>query len=101
MRWFFASGGQSTGASAIVLATKEQTSFNFMAAVTVCSDFGAQESEVHHCLKYNEILSSNENHYKLKRRDMILPVKVHIVKAMVFPAVMYRCEKWTIKKAEC
>ena len=34
----------------------------------------------------------------LKRRDMILPVKVHIVKAMVFPAVMYRCEKWTIKK---
>ena len=52
MRWFFASGGQSTGASAIVLATKEQTSFNFMAAVTVCSDFGAQESKVCHCFHF-------------------------------------------------
>ena len=45
----FVSSGQSTGASAIVLTTKEQTSFNFMAAVTVCSDFGAQESKVCHC----------------------------------------------------
>ena len=37
----------------------------------------------------------------LKRRDIILPTKVHLVKAMVFPVVMYRCESWTIKKAEC
>ena len=36
----------------------------------------------------------------LKSRDIILPTKVHIVKAMVFPVVMYRCETWTIKKAE-
>ena len=36
----------------------------------------------------------------LKSRDIILPTKVHIVKAMVFPLVMYRCESWTIKKAE-
>ena len=36
----------------------------------------------------------------LKSRDIILPTKVHIVKAMVFPADMYRCENWTIKKAE-
>ena len=36
----------------------------------------------------------------LKRRDITLPVKVDIVKAMVFPVVMYRCESWTIKKAE-
>ena len=36
----------------------------------------------------------------LKQRDIILLTKVHIVKAMVFPAVMYRCESWTIKKAE-
>ena len=36
----------------------------------------------------------------LKGRDIILPTKVHIVKAMVFPLVMYRCESWTIKKAE-
>ena len=36
----------------------------------------------------------------LKSKDIILPTKVHIVKAMVFPVVMYRCESWTIKKAE-
>ena len=36
----------------------------------------------------------------LKSRDITLPTKVHIVKAMVFPVVMYGCETWTIKKAE-
>ena len=36
----------------------------------------------------------------LKSRDITFPRKVHIVKAMVFPVVMYRCESWTIKKAE-
>ena len=36
----------------------------------------------------------------LKSRDITLPTKVHIVKAMVYPVVMYRCESWTIKKAE-
>ena len=37
----------------------------------------------------------------LKRRDITLPTKVHLVKAMVFPVVVYECESWTIKKAEC
>ena len=37
----------------------------------------------------------------LKRRDITLPTKVHIVKAMVSPVLMYRCESWTIKKSEC
>ena len=37
----------------------------------------------------------------LKRRDITLPTKVHLVKTMVFPVVMYRCESWTIKKVEC
>ena len=36
----------------------------------------------------------------LKSRDIILPTKVHLVKAMVFKAVMHRCDSWTIKKAE-
>ena len=36
----------------------------------------------------------------LKNRDVVLPTKVHIVKAMVFPLIMYGCESWTIKKAE-
>ena len=37
----------------------------------------------------------------LKSRDITLPAKVHLVKAMVFPVVMYKCESWTINKAEC
>ena len=37
----------------------------------------------------------------LKSRDITLPTKVHLVKAMVFSVVMYGCESWTIKKAEC
>ena len=36
-----------------------------------------------------------------KSRDIILPTKVHLVNAMVFPVVMYGCESWTVKKAEC
>ena len=37
----------------------------------------------------------------LKSKDVTLPTKVHLVKAMVFPVVMYGCESWTVKKAEC
>ena len=37
----------------------------------------------------------------LKSRDITLPTKVHLVKAIVFPGVMYGCESWTVKKAEC
>ena len=37
----------------------------------------------------------------LKNRDITLPTKFHLVKAMVFPVIMYECESWTVKKAEC
>ena len=37
----------------------------------------------------------------LKSRDITWPMKVHLIKAMVFPVVMYGCESWTVKKAEC
>ena len=37
----------------------------------------------------------------LKSRDIALPIKVRLVKALVFPVVMYGCERWTVKKAEC
>ena len=40
-------------------------------------------------------------HSVLKSRDITLPTKVHVVKAVVFPVVMYGCESWTLKKAEC
>ena len=37
----------------------------------------------------------------LKSRDVILPIKVHSIKSVVFPVVLYGCESWTVKKAEC
>ena len=40
-------------------------------------------------------------HSIFKSRDITLPTEVHLVKAMVFPVVMYGCESWTVKKAEC
>ena len=43
----------------------------------------------------------NQPRQHIKKRDITFPTKVHLVKAMVFPVVMYGCESWTIKKAEC
>ena len=55
--------------------------------------------EIKRCLLLGrEVLTDLES--ILKSRDITLPTKVHVVKAMVFPVVMYRCESWTIKKAE-
>ena len=48
-----------------------------------------------HCLLWTNLDSI------LKIRDITLPTKVRLAKAMVFPVDMYRCERWTIKKAEC
>ena len=55
--------------------------------------------EIKRCLLLRRKAMTNLNSV-LKNRDITLPTKVHIVKAMVFPVVMYRCESWTIKKAE-
>ena len=44
---------------------------------------------------------SYDQHSILKNRDITLPTKVHLAKAMVFPVVMYGCESWIIKKDEC
>ena len=56
--------------------------------------------EIKRCLLFGRIVMTNLNSI-LKSRDMTLPTKVHLVKAMVFPVIMYGCESWTIKKAEC
>ena len=53
----------------------------------------------HHGSPFGKKVMTNLNSI-LKRRDIILPTKVCLVKAIVFPVVMYRCESWTIKKAE-
>ena len=66
-----------------------------------------------HCTGGGDCSHENERHLPLgrktmtnldsilKSRDITLTTKVHLVKAMVFPVVMYGCESWTIKKAEC
>ena len=51
-----------------------------------------------HLLLGRKVMTNLDN--ILKSRDVILPTKVHLVKTMVFPVVMYGCESWTIKKAE-
>ena len=56
--------------------------------------------EIKRCLLLERKVMTNLDSI-LKSRDITLPTNVHIVKAMVFPIVMYGCESWTIKKAEC
>ena len=56
-------------------------------------------SEIKNCLLLGRKAMTNLDSM-LKSRDITLPTKVHLVKAMVFPVVMYGCESWTIKKAE-
>ena len=51
--------------------------------------------------KKENIKDSGHKHSVLESRDITLPTKVRLVKAMVFPVVMYGCESWTVKKAEC
>ena len=56
--------------------------------------------EIKRCLLLGREVMTNLNSV-LKSRDIALSTKVHLVKAMVFPVVMYGCKSWTIKKAEC
>ena len=56
--------------------------------------------EIKRCLLLGRKVMTNLDSL-FKSRDITLPTKVHLVKAMAFPVVMYRCESWTIKKAEC
>ena len=56
--------------------------------------------EIKRCLLLGRKVRTNLNSI-LKNRDITLPTKVHLVKAMISPVVMYGCESWTIKKAEC
>ena len=51
-----------------------------------------------HLLLGRKVMTNHDS--ILKSRDIILSTKVHLVKAVVFPVVMYRCENWTVKKAE-
>ena len=61
---------------------------------------GDRSHEIKRCLLLGRKVMTNLDSI-LKSKDITLPIKVHLVKAMVFPVVMYGCESWTIKKAEC
>ena len=61
---------------------------------------GECSHEIKRCLLLGRKVMINIDRI-LKSRDITLPTKVHLVKAMVFPVVMYGCESWTVKKAEC
>ena len=56
--------------------------------------------EIKRCLLLGRKVMTNLDSM-LESRDITLPTKVHLVKAMVFPVIMYECESWTIKKAGC
>ena len=60
---------------------------------------GDWSHEIKRCLLLGGKVMTNRDSI-LKSRDITLPTKVHLVKAMVFPVIMYGCESWTIKKAE-
>ena len=60
---------------------------------------GHSSHEIKRCLLLGRKAMTNLGNI-LKSRDITLPTKVHLVKAMVFPLVMYGCESWTVKKAE-
>ena len=73
------------------------TDFNFLGP-QITAD-GDCSREIKRCLLLGRKAMTNLDSI-LKSRDITLPTKVHIVKAMVFPVVMYGCESWTIEKAE-
>ena len=56
--------------------------------------------EIKRCLLLGRKVMTNLDSI-FKSRDITLPTKVHLVKAMVFPVIVYGCERWTIKKTEC
>ena len=65
--------------------------------ITADGDFSHEIKR--HLLLGRKVMTNLDSVFK--SRDITLPTKVCLVKAMVFPVVMYRCESWTIKKAEC
>ena len=78
----------------------EETVSDFIFLGSKVTADGDCSHEIKRCLLLGRKVMINLDNI-FKRRDISLPTKVHLVKAMVFPVVMYGCESWTIKKAEC
>ena len=77
-----------------------ETVSNFIFLGSKITADGDCSQEIKRCLLLGRKVRTNLDSI-LKSRDITLSTKVHVVKAMVFPVVMYGCESWTIKKAEC
>ena len=65
----------------------------------ITSDGDCSHKIKRHLLLRKEVMNKLDSIFKSK--DVTLPTKVRLVKAMIFPVVMYGCESWTVKKAEC
>ena len=76
-----------------------ETVSNFILGGSKITADGDSSHEIKRCLHLGRKVMTNLDRM-LKSRDITLPTKVCLVKAMVFPAVMYGCESWTVKKAE-
>ena len=77
-----------------------ETEADFILGGSKVTGDGDCSREIKRCLLLERKVMTNLDSI-LKSRDITLPTKVHLVKAMVFPVVTYGCESWTIKKAEC
>ena len=77
-----------------------ETMSDFIFWVSKVTADGDCSYEIKRCLLLGRKVMNNLDSI-LKSRDITLPTKVHLVKATVFPVVVYGCESWTIKKAEC
>ena len=92
---------QKTKIMASGLTTSWQIGVETVETVTDFSFLGPKitaDGDCSHEIKRRKVMTNLDS--ILKSRDITLPTKVHLVKAIVFPVVMYRCESWTIKKAE-
>ena len=79
---------------------KKETVTYFIFLDSKITEDGDCNHEIKRCLLLGRKAMTNLNRI-LKSRDITLPTKVCLVKAMIFPVVMYGCENWTIKKAGC
>ena len=77
-----------------------ETVIDFILGGSKITADGDCSHEIKRCLLLGRKAMTNLDSI-LKSKDITLPTKVHLVKAMVFPVVVYGCESWTIKKAEC
>ena len=82
------------------MTNRMETMTDFISGGSKISADGDCSHEIKGCLLLGRKAMTNLDSI-LKIRDIILPINVHLIKAMVFPVVMYGCESWTIKKAEC